>query len=229
MNVLIACEESQRVCCEFRKRGHNAFSCDIIDCSGMYPEYHIKQDVIPLLDGNCEFTTQDGNKHIITGKWDMIIAFPPCTYLTVSGNRWFNIEKYGDKAIKRHEQRKEAIDFFLKIANADCEHIAIENPVGIMSTVWKKATQIIQPYYFGDSFEKKTCLWLKGLPKLKYTNMVDPPKRKEFKSGKTMPGWIADLWKLPKEQRAKERSKTFPGIASAMGEQWNILKEGETK
>lgn len=220
MNILIACEESQTVCMEFRKKGHEAYSCDVISCSGNHSEWHIMQDVLPLLDGDCEFATMDGKKHKIHGKWDMIIAFPPCTYLTVTGNRWFNIARYGEKAIQRHKDRKQAIKFFMAFANANCERIAIENPVGIMSNEWRKPDQIINPWQFGDNFEKKTCLWLKGLPKLAYTNIVEIPPRKKFDSGKSMPSWYADAWRLPKEKRARLRSKTFPGIAKAMAEQW---------
>ncbi len=204
MNVLIACEESQTVTKEFRRLGHTAFSCDILKCSGGHPEWHLQQDVVELLKD----------------RWDMIIAFPPCTFLTVTGNRWFNIEKYGDKAVKRHADRKEAVDFFMLFANAECARIAIENPIGVMSSQWRKPNQIINPYQFGDAFEKKTCLWTKGLPLLKNTKIVEPPKRTEFKSGKTMPSWYAEAWRLPKEERAKLRSKTFPGIAKAMAEQW---------
>ena len=227
MNVLVACEESQRVCIAFRERGHNAFSCDIEPCSGGHPEWHIMQDVIPLLNGRCGFKTMDGIDHLIDGKWDLIIAFPPCTYLTVTGNRWFNIDRYGEKAIQRHKDRKDAIDFFMAFANADCEKIAIENPVGIMSNEWRKPTQIINPWQFGDAFEKKTCLWLKGLPELKPTNIVEIPPRKKFDSGKSMPSWYAEAWHLPKEERAKLRSKTFPGIAKAMAEQWGGDERGE--
>ena len=204
MKVLVACEESQAVCKEFRKLGHEAYSCDIVPCSGGHPEWHLQQDVLPLLKE----------------KWDMIIAFPPCTYLTVTGNRWFNIDRYGEKAIQRHKDRKEAIDFFMAFANADCERIAIENPVGIMSSEWRKPNQIINPWQFGDAFEKKTCLWLKGLPELTPTNIVEIPPRKKFDSGKSMPSWYAEAWHLPKEERAKLRSKTFPGIARAMAYQW---------
>lgn len=207
MKILVACEESQAVTKEFRKLGHEAYSCDILSCSGGHPEWHLQQDIKPLLKK----------------KWDMIIAFPPCTFLTVTGNRWFNIERYGDKAIKRHSDRKEAIKFFMMIANADCEKIAIENPVGTMSSEWRKPDQIINPYQFGDPFEKKTCLWLKGLPKLDPTNIVKTPKRTEYKSGKTMPAWYAEAWKLPKDERAKLRSKTFPGIAKAMAKQWGKI------
>lgn len=228
MRVLVACEESQAVCKAFRERGHEAYSCDIIECSGGHPEWHITGDVLPLLDrvGNGNngwpdiyFITMDGAEHFVE-RWDVIIAFPPCTYLTVTGNRWFNVERYGEKAIQRQKNREEAIKFFMTFAIADCMRIAIENPVGIMSSEWRKPNQIINPYEFGDPFEKKTCLWLKGLPKLKPTNIVDVPPRKRFDSGKSMPQWYAEAWHMPKEERAKLRSKTFPGIAKAMAEQW---------
>ena len=241
MNVLIACEESQRVCEAFRNKGHNAFSCDIIEPSGGHPEWHILGDVLPILnpieiiisiDINnpnnifsmttkkvIQFTTMDSNQHEI-GRWDLIIAHPPCTYLTCTGNRWYNIEKYGEKAIQRAKDREEAVDFFMALANADCDKICIENPVGIMSTRWRKPNQIIQPYQFGDPFEKRTCLWLKGLPNLVPTKVVEPPPRTEFKSGRTMASWYANAISMPKEERAKFRSKTFPGFAAAMAEQW---------
>lgn len=220
MKVLIACEESQRVCTAFRNKGHEAYSCDIIPCSGGHPEWHINQDVLPLLNGRCEFTTCDGELHTISGKWDLLIAHPPCTYITVTGNRWFNVERYGEKAIQRMKDREEAVDFFMVFANANCEHICIENPVGCMSTRWRKADQIIQPWMFGDPFEKKTCLWLIGLNPLVETNVVEPAPRKQFASGNTMPAWYADAWHLPKEERSRLRSKTFPGVARAMAEQW---------
>ena len=174
MRILIACEESQRVCIEFRKRGHEAFSCDIIEPSGGHPEWHIKGDVLPLRNGRCSFTTMDGTQHTQDNSWDMIIAHPPCTYLTVTGNRWFNVDRYGDEAKKRLMKRDLAEIFFMLIAKADCNKIAIENPIGVMSTVWRKPDQIVQPYFFGDPFEKKTCLWLKGLPLLNKSNEVIP-------------------------------------------------------
>ncbi len=204
MKILVACEESQAVTTELRKLGHEAYSCDIEPCSGGHPEWHLQQDVIPLL----------------RQQWDMIIAFPPCTYLTVTGNRWFNVERYREKAIQRMKDREEAIKFFMLFANANCERIAIENPVGIMSSEFKKPEQIINPWQFGDPYEKKTCLWLKGLPLLEPTSIVDVPPRKQFDSGKSMPSWYAEAWHLPKEERAKLRSKTFPGIAKAMAQQW---------
>lgn len=204
MKVLVACEESQEVCKAFRELGHEAYSCDIQECSGGHPEWHLKQDVLPLL----------------YEPWDLIIAHPPCTFLTVTGNRWFNVERYGDKAVQRQKDREEAIEFFMQFANAKCEKIAIENPVGIMSTYWRKPDQIIQPYEFGEPYEKKTCLWLKGLPYLQPTNIVSPPPRIYYESGKSMPAWYAYAWRLPKEERTRLRSKTFTGIAKAMAEQW---------
>lgn len=204
--ILIACEESQTVCKEFRKLGHAAYSCDLLDCSGGHPEYHIKGDVLYLL----------------TEHWDLIIAHPPCTYLTVSGNRWYDIEKYGKKAVQRYKDREKAINFFMEFVNVECDHVAIENPVGIMSTLYRRPDQIIQPYMFGDPYEKRTCLWLKNLPLLEPANMVQPEERIKFDSGKSMPKWYADAWKLPKEERSRIRSKTFIGIAEAMAKQWSI-------
>jgi hypothetical protein len=222
----------------FREKGHEAYSCDIIECSGGHPEWHIQGDVLKVLnpeyyDGrygitpNISFYTMDGEYHQFDGKWDLIIAHPPCTYLTVTGNRWFNIEKYGDKAIQRYKDREKAIKFFLELANADCEKIVIENPIGVISTVWRKADQIINPTMFGDPFDKKTCLWLIGLKPLTATKIVEAAPRIKYESGKTMPAWYAEAWKLPKEERAKLRSKTFPGIASALAEQFTIQITGQ--
>lgn len=216
MKVLVACEESQAVTIELRALGHEAYSCDILDPSGGHPEWHVQQDVIPLLSPPIIFSTLDRQEHDID-KWDMIIAFPPCTYLTVTGNRWFNVEKYGEKALERIRLREEAKEFFMAFANAPCDKIAIENPVGVMNTGYRKPNQIIQPYQFGDPFEKRTCLWLKGLPNLVPTDVVEPPARQQLKSGKSMPEWYSNA---PKKDRARIRSKTFPGIAKAMAEQW---------
>lgn len=161
----------------------------------------------------------DGVEHIID-HWDIIIAHPPCTYLTTTGNRWFNVEKYGDKARERIKLREEAKEFFMQFANADCDHIMIENPVGVMSTAWRKPDQIVQPWWFGDPYEKKTCLWLKGLPPLKQSNPVKPEPRINYGSGNSMPAWYANL---SKTERARIRSQTFPGFAKAMAEQWGNL------
>lgn len=175
MNVLVACEESQRVCTAFRAKGHNAFSADIMPPSGGRPEWHILGDVLKILNPpwqGIDVKTMDDERHFIS-HWDLIIAHPPCTYLTAAGNAWFNVEKYGDKAIERYRKRELAIDFFMEFVNADCDRIAIENPIGCMSRVFKKPNQIIQPYQFGHPVRKSTCLWLKNLPELKPTDMVD--------------------------------------------------------
>ena len=191
MKILVACEESQAVTIELRRLGHEAYSCDIEPCSGGHPEWHLQVDALELLKM----------------KWDMILAFPPCTHLAVSGARYFEQ--------KRKDGRQQAaINFFMKFANSDCPRIAIENPVGIMSTVWKKPDQIIQPWQFGHGETKKTCLWLKGLPPLIPTEIVEGREQR--------------IWKMsPSEDRAKNRAKTFPGIARAMAEQWaGDIREG---
>lgn len=230
MKVLVACEESQEVCKAFRERGHEAYSCDLQDCSGGHPEWHIKDDVTRLLNpgltawsidnfpnvhtayGIEQLVTCDGKRHQVM-RWDLIIAHPPCTDLASSGARWFPEKRADGRQLK-------SINFFLRFVNADCERIAIENPVGIMSRIYGKPDQIIQPYQFGDPYEKRTCLWLKGLPVLKPTNQCAYPERVRFESGKSMPKWYADAWSLSKDERSKLRSKTFPGIACAMAEQW---------
>ena len=229
MNVLVACEESQAVCKAFRAKGHNAFSCDIIDCSGGHPEWHIKQDVLPLLNGRCDFTTCDGKLHTISGKWDLIIAHPPCTYLTVTGNRWFNVERYGEKAIQRNKNREDSIRFFMAFVNADCPHIAIENPIGIMSTAYRKPDQILQPWQFALDKEefttKSTCIWLKNLPLLVPLNTEKPEIA--YHDWITQDGkkkrqslWYYNTRCMSQEHRSIYASKTFPGIAAAMAEQW---------
>lgn len=220
MKVLVACEESQRVTKEFRRLGHEAYSCDILPCSGGFQEWHIMEDVIPLLSGDCEFHTCDGSAHEIHGAWDMVIAFPPCTYLTVTGNRWFDVSRYGEKAIQRRKDREEAADFFMQFVKCNSPRIAIENPIGYMSTAYRKPTQIIHPYMFGDPARKATCLWLKGLPKLNPTNIVEPIIIRYKNGSGTDNPWHMDTMKLPPKERAKARSKTFPGIAKAMAEQW---------
>lgn len=200
--VLIACEESQAVCKAFRARGFEAYSCDILPCSGGHPEWHIQGDVLEQL-----------------GKeWDLIIAHPPCTYLTVTGNKWMKPE-FSERFPNRQQQRLDAIDFFMRFFEVDCQHLAVENPVGIMSTVFRKPDQYIHPYYFGDPHSKKTGLWLRGLPKLTPTNVVEPLFY-TYKDGRRDPLWHVESMKLPKEERTKVRSKTFEGIAEAMAEQW---------
>lgn len=219
MKVLVACEESQAVTIELRRLGHEAYSCDIEPCSGGHAEWHIQGDALKLLDKGVKFKTMDGNWHEVN-RWDLIIAHPPCTYLTVTGNRWFNIDRYGEKAIERYRLRDEAAEFFMKFVQTKCPRIAIENPIGYMSTAFRKPDQIIHPYMFGDPERKATCLWLKGLPVLVPTKIVEPHIVR-YKNGKgTGSAWHIETLKLPPKERAKERSKTFPGIAKAMAEQW---------
>lgn len=222
MNILVACEESQRVCKAFRDKGHNAFSCDLLPPSGDMPQYHIQGDVLPLLNGNCSFKTLDGEEHYIQGKWDFILAFPPCTYLTSAGNRWFNEERYGDKARERKKLREEAAQFFMAFVNADCEKIVIENPVGYMNKQYRKPDQIIQPYQFGTPISKKTCLWLKGVAPLKPSDIVSPEEDTFIyaSTGKKDSKFRLETLHMNKEARARERSKTFIGVANAMANQW---------
>ena len=226
MRILVACEESQAVCKAFREKGHEAYSCDIIECSGGHPEWHIMQDVIPLLNGRCSFKTCDGSEHIIEGKWDMIIAFPPCTYLTVTGNRWFDVIRYQKAAQDRWLERCKAIIFFLRLALADCGKVIVENPIGIMNTHFRSPDQIIHPYYFAETEDdencerKATCLWLKGVKLLTY-DIKYSPRIIHYKNGKgTDSPWHVNTMKLPSDERARVRSKTFPGIAKAMADQW---------
>ena len=191
VKILVACEESQVVTIRLRERGHEAFSCDLLPCSGGHPEWHLQGDAIELL---C-------------WAWDMLIAFPPCTDLAVSGARYFE-----QKRADGRQQR--SIDFFMKFANANCPKIAIENPVGIMSRIYRKPDQIIQPWQFGHGETKATCLWLKGLPKLAPTNIVEGREQR--------------IWKLPPTaDRAKLRSKTYEGVAKAMAEQWTMNESEE--
>lgn len=221
MKVLVACEESQRVCSAFRERGHEAYSCDIIEPSGGHPEWHILGDALEIIGGGT-ITTMDGAKHDI-GRWDMIIAHPPCTYLTVTANRWYDTEKYGDSARERLKERYKAIVFFMHFALANCDKIAIENPVGIMGTAFRSADQVIQPWQFGHPTVKKTCLWLKGLPKLKPTDIVNVDKSDVYeyttKNGKIKHDSRLRS-KCTNDERSCYRSKTFPGIARAFAEQW---------
>ena len=226
MNVLIACEESQAVCKAFREKGHNAFSCDIQECSGGHPEWHIQGDVLPLINGNCEFTTVDGTRHVIDGKWDLLIAHPPCTYLTNCATRSFSLRcTPAEKVVQRWENRALSVAFFMYFVLAECDKICIENPVGFMSRAYKKPEQIIDPYQFAESVDdkenyvtKRTCLWLKGLQPLKTNDLVRPELPKRItKSGKLKSiTWEESVTK----DRSKNRSKTFPGIAQAMAEQW---------
>lgn len=233
-NVLIACEESQTVCKAFRKLGYNAYSCDILPCSGGHPEWHLHCDVLGVIRDK-KGTLQNGEKFVLDGEWDLMIAHPPCTYLSVSGARWYYHPDDKDLPIEqrrphpnfptRAQDRKDAIEFFLALANADIPRIAIENPVGIMSKIFHKPQQIVQPYWFGDEATKATCLWLKNLPNLEPTKMVGKGERVVLSSGKSLPKWYSDSFntKISTEMRRTLRSKTFQGFADAMAEQWSKL------
>lgn len=191
MKVLVACEESQEVCKAFRELGHEAYSCDIEACSGGCPEWHLQVDA----------------RELLKMKWDLIIAHPPCTDLAVSGARWFK-EKRTDG------DQQNLSTFLCCFAECDCPHVAIENPVCIMSSIWRKPDQIIQPWQFGHGETKATCLWLKGLPNLQPTNIVEGREQR--------------VWKMPPgKDRAKLRSRTYSGIAKAMAEQWGNIAERE--
>lgn len=218
MNALIAFEESQEITKAFREKGIEAFSCDLEPCSGGYPQYHFQCDVRDVLDN----------------RWDLMIAHPPCTYLSVSGAKWYYHPDDKDLPYKerrphprfpdRAEHREEAVSLFMELTDAPIDHIAIENPVGIMSTRYRKPDQIIQPYQFGEPHAKKTCLWIQGLPLLQPTEEVEP-EYVTTKSGKRMPKWYNDAWNLPEHERRKVRSKTFEGVAKAMADQWGDAVE----
>lgn len=218
MNILIACEESQRVCIAFRDKGHNAFSCDILSCSGGHPEWHICGDVLPLLNGNCEFVTMDDVMHRIDGKWELLIAHPPCTYLSNAGARW--LYAGGELNAERYRKGLEGKKFFMAMLNADCPRIAVENPIPSSIYDLPQYTQIIQPYQFGEPWSKKTCLWLNGLEPLQPTNIVEDYK--PYCSSGSYSGTHNSKYKgaSRKGGSAKSRSKTFHGIAKAMAEQW---------
>lgn len=222
MRVLVACEESQEVCKAFRAKGHEAYSCDIEPCSGGHPEWHIQGDVLPLLDGRCSFFTVDGKRHEIDNKWDMIIAFPPCTDLASSGARHF-AKKQADGKQKR------SMEFFMKFTKAKCKKVVIENPVGIMSTHYRKPDQIIQPWMFGENYQKTTCLWFVGdikklkpivteKPDMEYHTWID-------KNGKIkrQTQWYYNT-RLKGKSRGRIASKTPEGLAKAMADQWGVMK-----
>lgn len=219
MKVLVACEESQRVCMAFRERGHEAYSCDIQECSGGHPEWHIHGDVLPLINGRCTFVTMDGTSHWIGGKWDLLIAHPPCTYLSNAGACRLYPKK-GRIDIERYHKGLNAKEFFMQFYNADCDKICIENPIPSRIFDLPPYTQTIQPYEHGEPYSKKTCLWLNGLQKLQPTEILteyrpyvscgtSSNRGKPEKSGVSRAGGSAKI-----------RSKTFPGIARAMAEQW---------
>ena len=214
--VLIACEESQAVTKEMRALGIEAYSCDIEPCSGGHPEWHIQGDVTPLLER----------------EWDLIVAFPPCTYLTHAGTRHYSRRiNSEEKVLAREKKREESVQFFMQFVNAKCNMLAIENPVGYMNSFYRKPDQIIHPYYFGEAVQKRTCIWLKNLPLLEHTNMLPKPEPIYICQGDKCKGkrinWCEALktgdGRGTQAERAKARSKTFEGIAKAMANQWGTL------
>lgn len=243
LNILIACEESQACCRAFRKLGHNAFSCDLFKCSGTifgteetdpHPEWHFDHDVTTVLN-KTDLTLQNGTQAVIEGDWDIMIGHPPCTYLAVSGAQWYYHPDDKDKPFSerrphpryptRAQDREDGANFFLFLAGANVKRIAIENPVGIMSTRWRKPDQAVQPFMFGDPYSKNTCLWIKNLRPLHPSKETDDKgERIYFGSGKSQPKWYSDGFTKTKtpEERQKWRSKTFPGVARAIAEQWTI-------
>lgn len=228
MKVLIACEESQRVCCAFRELGHEAYSCDIQECSGGHPEWHIRGDVLLIIDGHCSFFTEDGMLHFIEEKWDLLIAHPPCTYLTNASAVRMRVN--GEIVQDRYEKMLQGKKFFLKMLNADCDCIAVENPVPMKLCGLPPYTQIIQPWQFGDMWTKRTCLWLKNLPQLTPWITIKPQGVYPWVNGgcKDSHGNYR-RFQGRKERDPKIRSKTFPGIAKAMAEQWGgDIRENQT-
>lgn len=233
MRILVACEESQAVTKELRKLGHEAYSCDLLPCSGGHPEWHFNQDVFKVIEKKGG-VVQNGDKIKIKGNWDMMIAHPPCTYLSVSGARWYYNPEDSDLPFEqrrphprfpdRAKHREEAVEFFIRLCEAPIEKIAVENPVSIMSTRYKKPNQSVHPWMFGDEASKTTCLWLKNLPLLKPTNIVGKGERVLLSSGKSLPKWYSDALTLSKSsaERRTMRSKTFEGLARAMAEQWTV-------
>lgn len=223
MYVLVACEESQRVCKAFRDKGHFAFSCDIMPCSGGYPEWHIQSDVLPLLNGFCSFNTMDGSMYSLSCKWDMIIAHPPCTYF--SNATAVNLGRKDNPAVFNDEwranfyiKRRLAFEFVQRIWYCNCDKVVIENVVGYLNTHFMKPTQIIQPFMFGEPYRKATCLWERGVLPLVPTDIVQPTckwVRHTLKTKNDLAGY-----KYKGVYSASERSKTFLGIANAMADQW---------
>lgn len=226
MKVLVACEESQAVCKAFREMGCEAYSCDIITCSGGRPEWHIQGDALPLINGNCEFFTMDGENHRIDGTWDLLIAHPPCTYLTNAGAVRMRVK--GEIVPERYAKAMEAKDFFLKFLYADCPRIAVENPTPMKLVGLPPYTQAIQPWQFGHPYMKRTCLWLKGLPPLHPTKIITDGITPYVNGGCKDKNGNYRRFPGRKERDPRIRSKTFSGFAKAMAEQWTEgNKEGQ--
>lgn len=225
LRVLIACECSQTVCAQFRALGDECYSCDIVDQYGGHPEWHIMQDARDLLDGDCAFLTRDGTAHYVEA-WDLIIAHPPCTYLSKAQNPQYNAARLGAEYVRaRLECRRRAVAFFLRFTRIDCPY-AIENPPGFMNAHYMQPTQVVQPWMFGEPFTKATCLWLRGLPRLVPTDPVDPLPAHAFPGSNSAGAWWYETMRMSRKQRARARSKTFQGIAAAMATQWHAWLAG---
>ena len=219
--ILVACEESQATTKAFRELGYEAFSCDLLPCSGGHPEWHFQEDVFEVIKREPKF--------------DLMVAHPPCTFLAGSGVQWlshpddkhlpFDERRPHPKYPNRRQDMLDSVEFVKSLYNTDIEHVVIENPVGLLSSRWRKPDQIVQPYMFGDEATKTTCLWLKNLPQLAPTDIVGKGDRTVFSSGKSHPKWYADALKnaKTKEERQTLRSKTFPGMAKAFAEQWGTF------
>ena len=231
MKILVACEESQAITKELRKLGHQAYSCDLLPCSGGHPEWHFQQDVFKIIDQRGG-KLQNGKHYRSKKNWELMIAHPPCTFLAVSGARWYYHPEDNQLPFKsrrphprfpnRAQDREEALAFFIKLCEAPIDKIAVENPVGIISSKYRKPNQIIHPWMFGDEAAKATCLWTKNLPLIEPTNVVGKGERVVLSSGKSLPKWYSDALTLSKTsaERRTMRSKTFEGMAKAMAEQW---------
>lgn len=222
MKILVACEESQTVCKAFRALGHEAYSADIQEPSGGHPECHILGDVLPLINGHCTFYTMDGRAHDIAGEWDMIIAFPPCTYMTNAGAVRMRVK--GQIVQERYNKAMEAKAFFMEFYNAQCPRVAIENPTPMKIINLPEYTQAIQPYQFGHPYSKRTCLWLRNLPPLRPTKILASHEPYVNGGCKDAHGNYRKF-QGRKERDPKIRSKTFPGIAEAMADQWGCLHD----
>lgn len=223
-NILVACEESQAVCKAFRDRGFNAYSCDIISSSGGRPEWHIQHNVLEIINGDCDFVTEDGTRHKQIGPWDMVIGFPPCTYLTNAGVVRMRVR--GEIQADRYEKAMEARQFFLRILNCSAANVAVENPTPMKLVNLPPYTQAIQPWMHGHPYTKRTCLWLRNLPLLRPTDVISEGITPYVNGGsKDSKGNYRRF--TGKVNDPKIRSKTFPGIARAMAKQWGdyIMKE----
>jgi hypothetical protein len=231
MKVLVACEESQAITKELRLIGHEAYSCDLLPCSGGHPEWHLNQDVFDVIEKRGGIL-ENGDYVESSKNWELMIAHPPCTFLAVSGARWYyhpddkdlptNKRRSHPRFPNRAQDRDEAVDFFIRLCESPIDKIAVENPVGVISTRYRKPDQTVHPWMFGDQASKATCLWLKNLPLLKPTKIVEKGERVILSSGKSLPKWYSDALtkaKSPSERRTL-RSKTFKGMAQAMAEQW---------